>query len=361
MSDQNPSQPDDSQVPEGQQSETPSAPPPDQVPTSEPEGAASAPPPAGEYPPPPPPQGPPAGAGAPPAGGYPPPPPPGPPQGPGYPPPPPGAPPAGGYPPPPPPGPPAGGFPPPAGGYPPPPPPGGYGYPPPGGPAYPAGGYGAAPAPTFSAGDAIGYGWNGFKNNIGPLAIIALVVLAANIVTGWLQRGSDSFVLTGIMSLVSAFISLVISLGLIRAALAILDGERPEIGDLLSTRDIVPYIVASLLVAIVVGIGLLLCIIPGLIAGFLLQFYGYAIIDKRVDAEHMAPQSDPIGAMRASYEITSRNVGNLIVLAILCILLNIVGALLCGIGLLVTLPVTAIAVAYAWRYFSRGRIAPQPA
>ena len=64
--------------------------------------------------------------------------------------------------------------------------------------------------------------------------------------------------------------------------------------------------------------------------------------------------------MRASYEITSNNVGSLIVLAILCILLNIAGFLLCGIGLLVTIPVTAIAIAYAWRYFSHGVIAPQP-
>jgi uncharacterized membrane protein len=65
--------------------------------------------------------------------------------------------------------------------------------------------------------------------------------------------------------------------------------------------------------------------------------------------------------MRASYEITSKNVGSLIVLVILCILLNIAGALLCGIGLLVSMPVTAIAFAYAWRYYSHGHIAAQPA
>jgi uncharacterized membrane protein len=223
-------------------------------------------------------------------------------------------------------------------------------------------GYGPPPAgPQFAAGDALAYGWNGFKNNIGPLALIALVVLAANIVTNWLQWGTDSFSLGLIMNLASAFISLVISLGLIRAALVILDGQKPEIGDLLSTKDLVPYIVASLLVTLLVGVGLLLCFIPGLIAGFLLQFYGYAIIDRRVDASTVAPQSDPIGAMRASFEITSKNVGSLIVLAILSFLLNLAGLLLCGVGLLVTIPVTAIAIAYAWRFFTRGVIAPQSA
>jgi uncharacterized membrane protein len=42
---------------------------------------------------------------------------------------------------------------------------------------------------------------------------------------------------------------------------------------------------------------------------------------------------------------------------VLCFLLNFAGLLLCIVGLLVTVPVTAIAVAYAWRYFSGGRIA----
>lgn len=211
----------------------------------------------------------------------------------------------------------------------------------------------------LDVGTAIGYGWNGFKANIGPLAIIAVVVLAVNIVMGWVQTSTDSAFLNFMLSLISSFVSLVISLGLIRAALVILDGQRPELGDLLSTKDIVPYIVASLLVTIVVFVGLLLCLIPGLIAGFLLQFYGYAIVDRKVDAHHVAPQSDPIGAMRASYEIVSKNVGSLLLLAILSIMLNVAGALLCGIGLLVSLPVTAIAIAYAWRVLSGGVVAPQ--
>jgi uncharacterized membrane protein len=212
----------------------------------------------------------------------------------------------------------------------------------------------------LDAGTAISYGWNGFKANIGPLAIIAVVVLAVNVVMGWVQTSTDSTFLNFMLSLISSFVSLVISLGLIRAALVILDGQRPEVGDLLSTKDIVPYIVASLLVTIVVFVGLLLCLIPGLIAGFLLQFYGYAIVDRKVDAFQVAPQSDPIGAMRASYEIVSKNVGSLLLLAVLSIMLNIAGALLCGVGLLVTIPVTAIAIAYAWRVLSGGVVAPQP-
>jgi hypothetical protein len=216
------------------------------------------------------------------------------------------------------------------------------------------------PAPQrapFSATDAIGYGWKGFTANIGPLLLIGLVLLVASALSNWLSQGFESWLLTIIGSVLSAFISLVISLGLIRAALAILDGGRPSVEQLVSTRDIGPYIIASLLVALVVTVGLVLCIIPGLIAGFLLQFYGYAIIDRKSDSVTTAPQSSPTGAMRASFEVVAGNVGPLILLAVLCFLLNLGGALLCGVGLLVTMPVTAIAIAYAWRYFSGGRIA----
>ena len=283
--------------------------------------------------------GPPPAPGA----GYPPPPPP--PPGAGYPPPPP-PPPGAGYPPPPP--------PPPGAGYPPPPPP------PPGG-SYSAAVTPAAQRAPFSATDAIGYGWKAFTANIGPLAIIGLVLIVASALSNWLSRGFDSFILTIAGSLIGAFISLVIGLGLIRAALAILDGGRPNVEQLVSTRDIGPYIIASLLVAVIVTVGLFLCVLPGLIAGFLLQFYGYAIIDKKADSVTTAPQSSPTGAIRASFEVVAANIGPLILLAVLCFLLNVAGALLCGVGLLVSLPVTAIAIAYAWRYFSGGRIAAIPA
>lgn len=305
--------------------------------TPQPPSGATPPPPPGAYPPPP--------GAYPPAGSYP--PPPG-----AYPPPPPGS--GGGYPPPPP------------GGYPPPPPPGAYppppgAYPPAGSYPPPPGGFRApSPGQRFSATDAFTYGWNGFRANIAPLAVIALAVLGVQLLTGWLQWGFDSRFMDFVASAVGWFVSLVISLGLIRAALVLLDGGRPSVEDVLNTRDIVPYVLASLLVSVIVTVGIMLCVIPGLIAAFLLQFFGYAVVDRRVDATTTAPQSDPIGAIRASVQVTSRNVGDLILLGLLAIAANIAGFLLCFVGLLVSVPVTAIAVAYAWRFFTGGTIAPQP-
>lgn len=271
-------------------------------------------------------------------------PPPPPPSGATPPPPPPPPPPSGATPPPPPP---PGAYPP-AGAYPPPP----AGYTPAPGYAQPVG------APAFSVSEAFSYGWQGFSRNIGPLAIIALLVIAAQVVVQILRTLFDNWLLDTGASLLGTFISLLIALGLIRAALIIIDGRRPTVEDVLDTDGIGVYIVASLLVAVLVTLGLVLCILPGLIVAFLFQFYGYAIVDRRVDATTSAPNSDPIGALRASFAITSANALPLILLGLLIMAANFVGALLCGVGLLVTIPMTAIAQAYAWRFFSRGTIAP---
>lgn len=224
--------------------------------------------------------------------------------------------------------------------------------PPPPPPGYQSPMGGPAARPPFSATDALGYGWRGFSGNIGPILIIALVIVAINIVTNWFGFiAGDSTILNLVVQLIGWFVSLVISIGLIRAALAIVDGRSPELNDLLSTNNLVTYFVASLLAGLIVAVGFLLCIIPGLIAIFLLQFFGYAIVDGRT--------SDPIEALKISYGLVSKNLGELLLFGILVFLVNLVGALLCGIGLLVTLPLTAIAIAYTWRYFSQGMIAPR--
>jgi len=244
---------------------------------------------------------------------------------------------------------------------PPPPPPGNY--PPPPGPAPQAGWPGATR--TFSVGEAFSYGWSGFKNNIGPLLIIGLVLLAVNVVLAllapntWLDGSGGLFSVWGVLfNIIQWIVTLIIALGLIRATLAILDGRAPSVDDLLSTRNIVPYAIASILVGIIVGVGILLCIIPGLIAGFLLQFYGYAIVDTR-SPDAGTQSADPIGGMKRSYQVVSKNIGSLILLGLMLLLLNFGGALLCGIGLLVTIPISMIATGFAWRFFSGGAIAPQ--
>lgn len=218
---------------------------------------------------------------------------------------------------------------------PPPPPPPGFNPPPPPPPpgAMSSGG-------AFSPGAAISYAWSATVKNLGPLVLMTLVILLAQVVLQVGFSGGEG-VIALLLSIATSVVSLILAMGLIRAALRVTDGGTPELSQLTETDQLGPYIVQAILVGLAIGIGLLLCIIPGFIAAVLFAFAGYAVIDAR--------DGDAVGAIKRSFEIVKGNFGAVLGLMVLLILINIVGALLCGIGLLFTYPMTSVAIAYAYR------------
>lgn len=206
---------------------------------------------------------------------------------------------------------------------------------------------------TLAVGDAFGYGWNGFKNNLVPVITIAGLLVVVSLLSYFIQLviKPDSFIVSSLFSLVFAVVNLFVALALIKATLQILDGEHPTLDKIVNGDLFVPFLIASVLVYIGTVIGLILCLIPGIIFGFLMMFYGYALVDRTTE--------DPVESMRVSYGVASKNAGSLIVLVLVAIVFNMLGACLCGIGLLVTAPITYIALGYAWRTLTGGQIAPQ--
>lgn len=320
----------------------------------------------------------------PPGGGYPPPPHEG-----GYPPPPR----EGGYPPPPPPG----GYPPPPrqGGYPPPPPPGGYppppqhgGYPPPphgaqgfqqGPSGYPPAGppgYGGAQA--YSIGDAFSWAWNKFSKNAAPLIIATLVygliVIVLQVIINLLQSAvspgvssytsdssgfsyswsTGSMGAAGILvSIVGWFVSLIVGAaiqsGYISGVLDIANGQQVSVGSFFRPRSIGQVVIAGLIVGIITTIGLFLCVIPGLIASIMLLFTIVALLDRNLS---------PVDAVKASFDLSKGNFGSVFLTWLVMAVTVFVGALVCGVGLLVAIPLVALIEVYAWRRLTGGQVAP---
>ena len=214
----------------------------------------------------------------------------------------------------------------------PPPPP-----PPPGGGMSPGGAPGA-----ISVGDAVSYGWNAYWKNVGTLVVIAIVVLAINIVVGLIAQATGSVAGQIIVQFIGFFASMLISLGWIRVSLEVTRGVKPEVGDLFKFDGYGPYILASLLFALGFYVGLILCIIPGIIFAVAFGFYGFVI----------AERGEGVGVMdslKESADLTRGNRWQLFGLGIVLLLINFVGALLCGIGLIFTLGITIIAWAYVYR------------
>jgi uncharacterized membrane protein len=140
-------------------------------------------------------------------------------------------------------------------------------------------------------------------------------------------------------------------MGLIRAALAVTEGRTPSVAMFMQTDGFWAYLLASVLVSIGIVIGLILLIVPGIILGVMWQFFGFVIVEQ--------PDTRSTDAMGRSADITRGNRWQLFGLALVLILINILGALACGIGLIFTYGITVVTIAYAYKTLS-GQAVVQP-
>ncbi len=312
---------------------------------SEPHGGNQNPP---GYPPPPGYGTPPPGYGAPPPGyGAP------PPQPPGY-------------------GPPPGGFPPPGYGVPPPPPPGpppGYGAPPPGWPPQP--GYGGQPKPVFNIGDAISWSWKKFTANAVALVVASLVygvvlaaiyalmfivnpsttITSADGYSRWemANLGPASWAFMVIAYVAFYAVAIFAEAGLVTGCLDIADGRPVTIGSFFGPRNLGMVILAALLLGVISAALSVLCFIPGLIFGFFAMFTVPLVIDRSLSA---------IKALTTSFSTVSSNIGGALLSWLVQFAAILVGALACGVGLLVAAPFAALILIYTYRKLSGGQVVP---
>jgi uncharacterized membrane protein len=108
-------------------------------------------------------------------------------------------------------------------------------------------------------------------------------------------------------------------------------------------------VIASLIIAAATFVGTLLCYVPGLIVGFLAQFTLLFIVDKQMKA---------VDAIKASIKLVTDNLGNTILFYLLALVVLFVGAILCGVGLLVAAPVALIGLAYTYRRLQGEPVVP---
>lgn len=318
--------------------------------------SSNQPPQPGNFPPPPPGSYPPPGNFPPPPGNY------GPLPG-NFPPPP------GNY------GPPPGNFPPPPGNYGPPPgsypPPPGY-YPPPV-PGYPAPG-----GTSMSIGDGLSWAFKQLGKHIGPLLVATLVYgvifVVLNSAVSFIARLASSDVVVNTYSdpgsyfysanmtmgplgtvimwlgnLVVLAIAGVIASAYIGGLLDIADGRPVAIGSFFKPRNVGSMIIATLIVGVLTTIGMVLCVVPGLLVSIFTMFTTVALLDRNLP---------PIDAIKASFEIVKAKFIDCLLVWLMAIAMIAAGALLCGVGLLVAVPVAFLFEIFAFRRITGGGVVP---
>jgi hypothetical protein len=129
-------------------------------------------------------------------------------------------------------------------------------------------------------------------------------------------------------------LAMVATIGVQRAA---------SFADLLTTDNVVKYVLFVIVYIASVAVGLLLCVLPGLLAAFYLQLGPYYVIDRGAGVREAV-----LSSVRA---VRSHPAAGFVMLLVngLAVLL---GGLFYGLPTLVTLPIASLFTAYLYRQFN---------
>lgn len=193
----------------------------------------------------------------------------------------------------------------------------------------------------FSKGEAIRFGWSKMKVNFWFFVVLLIIVGVVSSLPSMVGNLFRSIPVIAFLASIAAFVlSIIVQLGLIRVNLEFVDNKKPKYDDLFYYKPFINYLLASIVYGLIVGIGFLLLIIPGVILALRLQFFTYLLVEKGVG---------PIESLKKSWEKTKGNTWNLLLFWLLLAGINILGALALGIGLFATVPTTMVATAYVYR------------
>jgi uncharacterized membrane protein len=199
---------------------------------------------------------------------------------------------------------------------------------------------------TFSIKEVLGTGWKAFRENL-SVSITFGVAMAAiwfleQIGLGIANNsGAMKPALSALVTLAARVGQIWLQVGLLRMALKLVDGEPITTDDFLKAHgDFLGYLLASVLYGLIVGAGMVLLIVPGIYWAVRYWAYGYAVVDEHVD---------PVAALKRSTVLTEGVRWEVFAFGLAVIGVNIVGAMALGVGLVATIPLTAVAGAKVYR------------
>jgi uncharacterized membrane protein len=175
---------------------------------------------------------------------------------------------------------------------------------------------------------------------------------------GFEYSASTSLGAASIAVLVLGMIVLLVAVAAMQSAyysgvLDIANGQPVAIGSFFKPRMVGSVVIATVLIGIAWAIGSL-CFILGIVVGIFTVFTTVAIIDRSLS---------PIDGIKTSIDIARANFVQVLLTWLLAAVIGVAGLLVCGVGLLVSAPVSVLYVVYAWRKLTGGQIAalnPQP-
>ena len=155
------------------------------------------------------------------------------------------------------------------------------------------------------------------------------------------SKGETIGISSIIVSTLSLFILCLFMMGYIKNCLQTLDGEEPQFsayGQV--SRKLLSFLVAYIILSIIITIGVILFIAPGIYLGLRLQFFYAFIVDD---------DAGIIDSFKRSWNITKGHSLKLFILFFIMLLIYIIGYLAVIIGIFVAIPLIVLMYGYTYR------------
>ena len=195
----------------------------------------------------------------------------------------------------------------------------------------------------LSVRDCISFGWRTFKSRPWLFLGVTLLTMAISMLIPG-PSGDERWYVQVAIGIASFLVTTLLNLGIKNFTLHAHDDVAEARYAHLWHPQLYPhYFGASVLIGVIVVVGIILLIVPGIIAGMAFGLGTYVVVDRGFS---------PVAALKESARITKGNRWRLLLLYLALIGLNILGLLAVIVGILVTLPVSGLALAHAYRTLS---------
>jgi uncharacterized membrane protein len=202
-----------------------------------------------------------------------------------------------------------------------------------------------------TAGSAYSFGWERMKKFFLDLFLITIIVGVVLTPIGMIQSLDGHETPGGILLRMFSFaywllLFAPITYGAALVFLKAVRNEQVEVKDMFSTfENFLNVVLAHLLVAAIIGIGIFLLVVPGIIFACRLAFVRYLVIDKKME---------PVEAVKESWRMTRGHATSIFFMGLLAIAVAIVGLICFGVGIIPA--VMWIRCAFASMYYAVSKV-----
>ncbi|MGB8208843.1 MAG: hypothetical protein WCF69_14745 [Mycobacterium sp.] len=165
---------------------------------------------------------------------------------------------------------------------------------------------------------------------------------------------------TLVLSIVSFVFGIFVQAAFLSGALDLADGRPVSVGSFFKPRNFGNVILAALLLSVISAILDAVSLLPSFVFALLslvaiLVFTFFALFTIAFATDRGL---SPIDALKASFATVRANAGSTLLSLVVQFLLLLIGAITCGLGLLVTVPLALLIQVYTYRRLAGGPIAP---